>query len=1477
VGSPIHLARAANILVALMLLSLILPASFKSTTPDTLSFDAAATSGRSSADLTVDYLSASWTSADAGERKSISTRIKNIGSSSASSFKWGLYLSSDTTITTSDTLLDEYSKSSLSSGSTSTSTKYIDIPESITGGYYYVGMIVDTRDRISESNENNNDDYDTGRVHVYEQPDLLGTRCTAPSSGTVGESLSSSISIKIENDVSSSHGMNSGSFDWAIYLSTDSTITTSDTQLGSDQSSSSITRGSTRTDSLSGSTKFSSSMNAGTYEMGLIIDVDDDVDEADETNNVYSCGQITLQEDLADLEAYSVSTTSSSAAMGDTIRVSYRVNNIGTDNSGSFKWELYLSTDSTITSSDTLVDEFSLSSITAGSYRSGHENNVAIPTGMNSGYHYLGMIADNRDDVSELDETNNIDASSSRIRIDEPAELLPSAPSGPSTAQAGQQVSISWRIDNDGDVSSGSFKWEMYLSADATITTSDTRLGSTQQTSSISGGSYRTGTYSPTLSSSLQKGTYYFGIIVDTSNQVAESDETNNILVGNSIIVTVPDHDIEATSVVIDATMRQICEGGSTTVSVTVTNLGQDLAPSHHVEILLVLSTTGNGIAQGTSLYLGQGQASVQSYTGQHTLSIPVSALPGSYHLVLIADVYDQVGETDENNNIVFTSSSAGLQILDCRPDIAGISISGPLTGSPGQAVDIDLVLANVGWADASPVSVEILLTVDSSIDSLDAVVATTTIAITAQSTWSDVVRLSIPSDQVEGCWYWAARIDPANRIDELREDNNSILSSAAFCIAPADLSVTSVARPVGDAVSGSFIEVVIDLANSGDSDAGLFEVTLTLSSDDVVDGTDHVFPSFVVSELAAGGTWTIRSTVALPSGIIGEHRWIVMVDSTDLVLETDEDNNQGVSDPFTIETRSIDLQAIIISAQSSADPGQAIDVDWSVANLGLDSLSFDVEILLSVDVIPDASDQLLHQQRVILLDHADSYHGKSRVILPSDAAGEYRFILSVDNTDEHAEDDESNNLVASDGSIIIDLDAPPPTTSDLGGCEDQDADGKFGKDAPSTRSSALVLGVDPGVQIEGCLAGSDHVDWFIFTLTPGNRSSIALWVEGGRSSVILYQGDVVVDEAVFGEDDWLAVVATQNHPQNADEVVCHLQIWRDASEPMSSYRLHILTSGIDETVDITPPAAPEPFGIEGWIVNDTAELGFTDGDSDTSYREARWAGGDWFRIDGTPALLDVSEFDDGRYSLEVRSVDEAGNTGPMAAIWIRIDRTAPAITSSLSYVSGGSSNWEGFLDVDVDDGNGSGHLMTEWTDWSLDESAWASVPMNGHLVLPLDVTKIWVRVTDTAGWSRIVLVESSDAVNSSSSSSSLNFAGDTGSDSGPNSLVLLVGLLSMFFFPTAVIVIVILNRRGALADDDEVEADIPVLPAHLHAVVDSANMNSSIESVESDLSQTSTEHAVHIDSSGCSWWVDPEGRWHWWDPASQVWTPWQE
>jgi subtilase family serine protease len=1288
---------------------------------------------RNNADLAFDYVQASWSSSDAGDSETISVRIENIGSASSGSFRWGLYLSSDTTITTSDTHIDDWSESSLSSGSSRYRSKSITIPTSISGGYYYVGGIVDINSQVSESDENNNDDYDSGRVHIYEQPDLIGRSCSATTSGTVGDQIGSSISIQLENDVSSSHGASSGTFYWAMYLSTDSTITSSDTQVGSDQYASSLNGGSYRSDSLSSSTYIPSSMNAGTYYWGFIVDVDADVDEADENNNGYTCNQMTLLEDLPDLEATSVGTSSSSVVMGDTITVSYRIDNIGTDYSGSFYWKLYLSTDTTITTSDTLVDEFSVSSISGGSYRSGYEYSVQIPTGMASGYHYLGMIADNRAGVNELDETNNKVADTGRIDIEEMADLVPSTASGPTSGQAGQQVSFSWRIDNDGDDTAGWFYWKLYLSSDSTITTSDTQVGSTQQANSISGGSYRSSTsFSVTIPNTLSSGTYYWGLIADTTDRVSEGDETNNILRGNSISITVPDYDLSATSISVDASSRSVCVGDDIYLTLSVTNLGSDYAGSHYYEATVATGSSDLAILYGTSLGYAPGQSGVASYT--HTsiqAALPSSLGAGTYWVGLIADTFDDISESDESNNIVATSS-AQLTILDCQPDLSAISISGTSSGVRGGTVQVDVQVDNIGRREAQGVGVDVYLSTDSAIDSSDVYIGSDTISSLAEAgTWTNQLSLSIPSDLGDGCWTWGLIVDLAGGIVEMDESNNIIASSGQFCLQQADLIVTSVSA-VSDTASGQSVEVTIVVTNSGGSAAGASVGSLLLSVDASESSGDSQIESFSIPNLAAGASDNIVVMVTIPSGHVGDFYWIVVLDTAATVVEDDESNNAGASAKFNIAAPSKDLLATWIEGPSSAEPGQTITLEWGIENLGQQGMGFAAEIWLSADPILGNQDIRLSRFDVPELAPSSRSDDLRTVSLGGDTEGTWWLILKVDADNQHIEDDELNNVRVSNSTIIIDANAGPISGEFLPGCDDPTTDGDEA-DAAATRSSALHLGLDPNQTVDGCLSGFDEVDWYAFLLSSGNRTTFAFSAEGAHLEVIAMNGSETLAEGAVDDDvDWLTMAALNDDTEGAHRVI-HLRVTWDPANPSGAYRILLVTADASVETDVAPPAAPEITLPEGWTGAKEIVLTWTNGSdsgSGVGHHEVRWAGGFWAPVDADSITLNLSGLADGRHSFEVRAVDRAGNIGPADAIWIRIDRLAPL--ASVTQVDAQYANPALLIiEVIVDDGEGSGPTLIEW---SSDNSTWSELAENGVMNwTSWDDLDLFIRVTDGA------------------------------------------------------------------------------------------------------------------------------------------------
>ncbi|MCB1228596.1 MAG: peptidoglycan DD-metalloendopeptidase family protein [Verrucomicrobiales bacterium] len=107
-----------------------------------------------------------------------------------------------------------------------------------------------------------------------------------------------------------------------------------------------------------------------------------------------------------DGESYqSISATSVQA--GGTLTVQSDVRNGGTAASGSFAVKVYLSTNTTISSSDTLLGTVSMSSIDAVLWANADLINATVPSSLAAGTYYVGWIIDAANQVSESNEDNN--------------------------------------------------------------------------------------------------------------------------------------------------------------------------------------------------------------------------------------------------------------------------------------------------------------------------------------------------------------------------------------------------------------------------------------------------------------------------------------------------------------------------------------------------------------------------------------------------------------------------------------------------------------------------------------------------------------------------------------------------------------------------------------------------------------------------------------------------------------------------------------------------------------------------------------------------------------------------------------------------------------------------------------------------------------------------------------------------------------
>jgi subtilase family serine protease len=102
-----------------------------------------------------------------GSTVPVFSNVANRGTSPSGPFSVAYYLSSDSSITTSDTLLRTVSRPSLGGGGSSqTLTESVSLPATIRPGTYDLGLIVDPTNAIAETNEANNATVDSTPITV---------------------------------------------------------------------------------------------------------------------------------------------------------------------------------------------------------------------------------------------------------------------------------------------------------------------------------------------------------------------------------------------------------------------------------------------------------------------------------------------------------------------------------------------------------------------------------------------------------------------------------------------------------------------------------------------------------------------------------------------------------------------------------------------------------------------------------------------------------------------------------------------------------------------------------------------------------------------------------------------------------------------------------------------------------------------------------------------------------------------------------------------------------------------------------------------------------------------------------------------------------------------------------------------------------------------------------------------------------------
>lgn len=667
---------------------------------------------------------------------------------SASGFYVDIYLSADSVITKTDVRLTSRYVNGLASGQSSATDTVVRIPTTFAGGTYYLGAIVDSWGHIVETDETNN--AFTGDTFTLTGPDLALVAASAPASGSMGGT------IAVENTVvANAGGGEAPEFYVGIFLSTDPVITAADLLLGW-RYVPGLAPGASSTDATT--VALPTGLAPGTYYIGVIADnfwaggcdewetcweMQNNAKESDETNNVALAGAIAIAGpdiSLTEVSAPTIGLTGQPLVIRDTVTASG-------GGSGWFEVAYYLSLDPVITSSDLRLGTRSVFGLPPGG-SSTAETALTVPATLAPGTYFVGAIADWSNAVIESNEANNVRAGNSvTIRG---ADLTVTAVTGVDSVATAATFPVTTTVLNGGEGSSPASQVYVYLSSDATITTSDLLIGS-RNVPTLAPGISSTVTTSLSIPSNVVPGTYYIGAIVDAYNGVKESNETNNVLVGGTIAVTGPDLFITAAAapatavtggtILVDQTIAAGPEGGASWVAVAI-YLSTDLAGTTNVYL---------GSRSVSSLAAGASSAASTAVT------IPTTLAGGTYYVRVVADAWRNVAETDEANNALVAGT---IEITG--PDLVAATVGGPATASPGSAITVtDTVTASAAGGAAPEFYVGFFLSADPVITEGDRWIGSRWVGgLGAGGTTSASTIVTIPADLPPGTYYLGMIVD---------------------------------------------------------------------------------------------------------------------------------------------------------------------------------------------------------------------------------------------------------------------------------------------------------------------------------------------------------------------------------------------------------------------------------------------------------------------------------------------------------------------------------------------------------------------------------------------------------------------------------------------------------------------------------------------------------------------------------------------
>ena len=658
--------------------------------------------------------------------------------------------------------------------------------------------------------------------------------------------------------------------------------------------------------------------------------------------NVPPSSNVPESQGQPDLVVGSPSVSDGGPAAGASFTLSTTVRNDGDGTSPATTLRYYRSTDAMITTSDTAVGMDAVAELAASG--SGSES-VQLTAPASPGTYYYGACVDAV--AEESDTTNNCSASVQVIvLVTQPPpgqpDLVVGSPSvSDSGPAAGASFTLSATVRNDGDGASGATTLRYYRSADATITTSDTAVGTGAVVGLAASGS---GSESVDLTAPASPGTYYYGACVDAV--AGESDTTNNC--STSVQVTVPEPPGQPDLVVGSPSVSDggPAAGASFTLSATVRNDGDGASGAttlrYYRSTDATITTSDRAVGTGAVVGLAA------SGSGSESVDLTAPASPGTYYYGACVDAV--AGESDTTNNCS-TSVQVTVPEPPGQPDLVvgspSVSDSGPAAGA---SFTLSTTVRNDGDGTSPATTLRYYRSTDATITTSDRAVGTgAVVGLAASGSGSESVDLTAPSSP--GTYYYGACVDAvAGESDTTNNCSTSVQVTVPEPPGQPDLVVGSPSVSDSGPAAGASFTLSTTVRNDGDGTSPATTLRYYRSTDATITTSDRAVGTGAVVGLAASGSGSESVDLTAPSSP-GTYYYGACVDA--VAGESDTTNNCSSSVSVTVDDEAASApSALSISIELSpghqVPPNTAITATITLSNLdvvGYSSVMFRADL----------------------------------------------------------------------------------------------------------------------------------------------------------------------------------------------------------------------------------------------------------------------------------------------------------------------------------------------------------------------------------------------------------------------------------------------------------------------------------------------------------------------------------------------------